>query len=323
MLSERKVRQSFGWLGRISDRLPPLSLSAFAFALLLTACATVLREGFGLFGSTLYFAAYYPTVLVIALVAGAPAAAFGIAVSVVVAYWAFIPPRYGFAPVSLENAANVFLFVVSAGLIVWVAEAYRRAMRAMTAQERERELLIRELEHRSRNMLTIIESIIRSSAGPNSTLADAMIGRIHALSIGNEIVIHSRLKPVPFRAVLENGLRPYDQSRWSLHGEEIELPGDAARVTALIVHELATNAAKYGGLKDDGGTLSVTWTKRDDEVDVSWTETTQHPVAEPTAYGFGTKLVRRCLKRLDGTLEPNFKPEGLVCRIRFKLRAPA
>jgi len=81
MLSERKVRQSFGWLGRISDRLPPLSLSAFAFALLLTACATVLREGFGLFGSTLYFAAYYPTVLVIALVAGAPAAAFGIAVA--------------------------------------------------------------------------------------------------------------------------------------------------------------------------------------------------------------------------------------------------
>jgi two-component sensor histidine kinase len=320
---ERKIRAALGWLGGISDRIRPLSLQAFGVAVLLVAGATLLRQGFGLFGATLSFATYYPAVFLIAVVAGPYAAAFGILISIIVVYWAFIPPFYGFTPLSATIAINLALFAFSAGLVVWLADAYRRAMRFLMRQDRERDLLLHELDHRSRNMLTVIESIVRSTAGSDARLADAMMGRIRALSLGNEMVIHSGLKPVGLTAVLENGLKPYARTKWSLQGEDVELAPDAARATALIVHELATNAAKYGAFKGDGGTLKVTWAEQDDELDLLWEEATTHPIEPPQTYGFGTRLVTRSLRPLAGSIEPEFRAEGLSCRIRFKPRGAA
>ena len=319
MLSERKIRKVFGLLGNISDRVDPRSWKAFAIAALVVLCATLMREAFGLLGATLYFSTYFPAVLLIALVAGWYAATFGLVASIIVVYWAFIPPRYGFVPITFSLAVNFLLFAVSAGLVIWLADAYRRAMRSMMEQDRERDLLLRELDHRSRNMLTVIESIVRSTVGPHYKLADTVMGRIRALTIGNELVIHSGFRSVGLTEVFENGLKPYDRSKWTLKGEDVELTPDTARVAALLVHELATNCAKHGAFKGEGGTLNVTWTKQNGSLDLRWEETTTHSVKQPEEYGFGTRLVTRSLRRLDGSIEPDFRADGLRCRIKFAL----
>jgi len=316
MLSMRKISEAYEGLGSMSDRVQPISWQAFALAVLGVLCAALLREAFGLLGATLNFATFYPAIFIIALVAGPLAATLGLVLSILVVYWR---SRYGFASLNATTAVNLVLFAFSAGLVVWLADAYRRAIRTMMRQNRERDLLLRELDHRGRNMLTIIESIVRSTASPHYLLADAIMGRIRALSIANELVIHSGLKPIGLTAVLENGLKPYDRTKWAVTGEDIELPPEAARVTALMVHELATNAAKYGAFKGNGGKLQVTWTKHGDEVDLRWEEATAHPVAPPTEYGFGTRLVMRSLGRLGGSIESDFRSEGLRCRIKFAL----
>ena len=323
MLSERKFRNSFGWLGSISDRVHPFSWQAFAIATLVVLGATLLREAFGLFGATLFFATYYPAVFVIALLAGPYASTFGLVASAVIVYWAFVPPRFGFTPLTLSQAINLLLFAASAGLVIWLADAYRRAMRFLMQQNRERDLLLRELDHRSRNMLTIIESIVRSTVSPHHRLADTVMGRIRALAVGNELVIHAGLKPVGLTAVFESGLKPYDRSKWTLMGEDVELTPDTARIAALLVHELATNAAKHGAFRGEGGTLNVTWAKQDGALDLRWEETTTHPVEQPKEYGFGTQLLTRSLRQLNGTVEPDFRVDGLRYRIKFALHQGA
>jgi two-component sensor histidine kinase len=111
-------------------------------------------------------------------------------------------------------------------------------------------------------------------------------------------------------------LAPYELSRTSLHGPNFYLPPRFALTMALIVHELTTNAAKYGALSTATGRLSIVWSLENGRLNLEWRECGGPPVAAPTDYGFGRRLLARALEQFAGTVEMNFEKTGLVCKMR-------
>ena len=141
---------------RFADVARPLrGWRALALAVACIGLATVARGAFGwLVGPTLPFATYFPAILLTALSGGALAGIVSILLSVLVVWWAFMPPHFEFQALNLNQLANIALFGFSAGLMVWLAALYRNLLASIAQQEKHRDLLVGEIEHRGKNILT-------------------------------------------------------------------------------------------------------------------------------------------------------------------------
>ena len=114
-------------------------------------------------------------------------------------------------------------------------------------------------------------------------------------------------------------LRPYDAVRISIEGPEILLSPKLALMMALLFHELATNAAKYGALSQSAGKISVRWSHSEPWLNLEWQESGGPPVAIPNHRGFGTRLFLRALEQFGGKVEAAFASTGLVCKLSVPL----
>jgi len=199
------------------------------------------------------------------------------------------------------------------------------------AEERT-SLLMRELDHRVKNILAIVSSVIsqtlRTSESP-AAFAARMEGRITAIARAHSSLTHEGGRSLAsLKELIERELAPYDHS-----GKNLEIAGPDATLTpkaslslALAIHELASNASKYGALSTPNGRLSVTWRcEGDDEhprLVLIWSESEGPPVTPPTRKGFGTTLIERALSYdLDGIVDRQFDPAGLRCTIDIPLNA--
>jgi two-component sensor histidine kinase len=305
------------WLRRFTDHGSPLGWAgALGFALLCVGLATVARIGFGwLIGPTLPFTTYFPAILVVALFGGALAGILAIGLSVVVVWWAFTPPYYEFAPLTLPQLANIALFSFSAGLIVWLAVVHRNLLAKFERQEKQRDLLVGEIEHRGKNILTVVESLILQTIGDNDR-AQTLIKRIRAVVSTQDILDASSNRTVDLRAILaEELLASHGSARIRLDGPTVNLTAPAARAMRLVFHELATNALKHGALSDTTGKVTVDWLANGSNVEVIWHERDGPKVAAPSSYNFGSRLIIRTLKQLDAKFEPTFAETGYRYRI--------
>jgi two-component sensor histidine kinase len=104
-----------------------------------------------------------------------------------------------------------------------------------------------------------------------------------------------------------------------MDGPDVLLPPKLAVMMALLVHELATNAAKYGALSSSTGKLSIRWSHADGRLDLEWRESGGPAVTAPTHRGFGTRLFSKALEQFGGTVEADFATKGLICKITFLL----
>jgi len=192
-------------------------------------------------------------------------------------------------------------------------------------EERERMLAL-EVDHRSKNLLAVVQSVVQLTRA--DTIADfiaAVGGRIEALARSHSLLAASRWHGAELTAMVEEELAPFlqaDAVRVVIEGAPLRLRPDAAQTLALVLHELATNAAKYGSLSAEGGTLKVRWRVDADgpkgaELHLTWVERGGPPVASPTARGFGSTLIKAGVERqLRGQLVKDWRPEGLVCDVR-------
>ena len=119
--------------------------------------------------------------------------------------------------------------------------------------------------------------------------------------------------------VLSTELRPYGASRISIEGPDCLLSPKLALTMALLIHELATNAAKYGALSNSLGKLSIAWSLSGEELNLEWRESDGPIVTAPTHSGFGVRLVSRAMDQFGGTVETNFETTGLVCKLKVSL----
>ncbi len=196
-----------------------------------------------------------------------------------------------------------------------------------------RNSLTRELNHRVKNTLANVLSIVALTRRRASTLdefAEGLDGRIRALSATHDLLTQSDWGPTPMGAVIEAELAPYARDARdagpviSLDGPQIELAPSDALSLGLAIHELATNAAKYGSLSQPGGKLSVKWgLSGASHARIDWVETGGPPIPEDRGRGFGMDLLEKIVAdELQNPVRIDFDPAGLRCTLTVPVRAP-
>ena len=189
------------------------------------------------------------------------------------------------------------------------------------AEERQG-LLLAELSHRVKNTLAVVLGIAsRTLAGDRSLpeARDTLAKRLGALAKTHELLTAAGWRGVSLRALAEAELRPYGP-RAAIAGEDLTLGPKAAQTFALVLHELATNAAKHGALSAPEGRIEIGWEAADGRFRLRWRERDGPPVRPPERQGFGRTLLERGVAyELGGEVTLDFRPAGLVCEARLLL----
>lgn len=193
--------------------------------------------------------------------------------------------------------------------------------------EEQEKLLAREIEHRNKNLLCVVQSVIRLTRAPTvEEFRQTVTGRLDALSRAEKLLMRERLKPVSFRGLLLEELEAYQIStsdRVRLAGPPVYISAQAAQPLAMAIHELATNAAKYGAFAEASGTLWITWDlqRGGTQLEIEWREVRDSPVMSPLQHGFGTRLIRSVVEQqLRGTVRFAWEPTGLRCMISIPMQ---
>jgi two-component sensor histidine kinase/DNA-binding response OmpR family regulator len=197
------------------------------------------------------------------------------------------------------------------------------------AEERQL-LLAREVDHRAKNMLAVVLSVLRlTKAKTTPDFITAVEGRIHALAAAHNLLSATRWEGANLRQIVEEELAPYRtdrRDRLVTSGPTVLLLPSTAQAMALALHELATNAAKYGALSSADGRLQLTWSIGKDTLELEWLETGGPPAKPPSSLGFGLSIVRSSIEaQFRGGVEYDWRREGLFCRLsipRAQIVAP-
>jgi PAS domain S-box-containing protein len=192
------------------------------------------------------------------------------------------------------------------------------------AEERQR-LLINELNHRVKNMLATVQAIAFQTLKGDLPLADArqrFEARLMALSRAHSLLTAQNWEGSSLERVVTDATEylSEDRSRFEIEGDPVWLSPRAALALALAFHELSTNAAKYGALSNETGTVAIGWRTEGEQLRIEWKERGGPPVAEPERRGFGSRLIERGLDAdLGGSARLAFEPGGLRCTIQASL----
>ncbi len=227
----------------------------------------------------------------------------------------------------LFGLALASLLLLLARLVTRQAIEDQASLAFFEEQNSIRNSLTRELNHRVKNTLASIISIISLTRRRTDNLddfADGLEGRVRALSATHDLLTQSEWGTTPVRSVVEVELAPYSGggSDVVIEGPAIELAPNDALSLGLAIHELATNAAKYGALSQPGGTVTIDW-KRDEQelVVINWVERGGPEVSAERTPGFGTELIQKIVAHeLRHPVDMRFDPEGVSCTLRVPLR---
>jgi two-component sensor histidine kinase len=272
----------------------------------------------------------YPFVFLAVLFATFASGATGGLVALVIglgsADFLFVSPRYSFSPGDLTHILSLLATGLALAAGIWAGVRYRNYVQARDDEraqtERHLRLLMGELDHRTKNLLTLVQGIVRMTSARTvdvETFRANVAGRIEALARTHELLAGSRWQGAQVNGLVEEELRPYAQDdKARAWGPDMPLDLREAECLAMTLHELATNAVKYGALSVPSGQLVVTWSYGDGgERRMTWHEDGGPPVLPPTRQGLGTRLLERVLASVGGTVELVWHPTGLACTINL------
>jgi two-component sensor histidine kinase/DNA-binding response OmpR family regulator len=204
----------------------------------------------------------------------------------------------------------------AAGKVVRVSGVTMDITERKEAEDRQA-LLAREVDHRAKNAMAIVQSIVKLTKADNiKDYTDVIEGRIRALSRVHAILSDARWHGAELAALVDEELAPYRGGGGEIRasGPNVLLDPTSAQTFTLALHELATNAVKYGALSAAAGRLDLTWFARPGEIVLEWKESGGPAVSEPHKFGFGTKIINGSIERqLGGKAEFDWSPEGLRC----------
>ena len=221
-------------------------------------------------------------------------------------------------PVELSiNATEQFGERLFVGFLRDISERYEQAER----QQR----IMQESEHRVKNMLTVVAAIAQQTARVSPDLdsfSDAFSGRLQSLAKAHQLLVGRAVSDVALTALAEQVLgADVGQGRARFGGPEILLEPGQLLGLSMILHELYTNAVKYGALCGEEGEVALDWDIEDDDIAMRWVEC--GPACEPegSSSGFGQRMIALSVKSdLGGTIERDWRPEGLTVSMRFPLK---
>ena len=219
--------------------------------------------------------------------------------------------------------------LVEGGRTMRFVGAVRETTEEKLAVERQM-LLTRELQHRVKNTLAMVNALanqtLRRAANVQDGLA-AFSARLIALGQAHDILTQTSWTSAPIAAIVENSLkthRPDDETRITIDGPDLRLNARQSLALALGIHELATNAAKYGALSNDTGQVAVDWSLAtvggERHLTFVWSETGGPAVTPPANRGFGSRLIEQAMAaEFGGAVVMDWRAEGLVCRFKSQL----
>ena len=199
-------------------------------------------------------------------------------------------------------------------------------------EEAHSKILIDELNHRVKNTLATVQSIVRqatrSSYDPTE-IRKAIESRLLALSRSHNLLTREQWKSAGLRDIVHDSLEPFGidiarTDRFIIRGENIRFPPKAALATGMAFNELATNAVKYGSLSNEAGSITVEWNTvaaiQGKQLKLEWREIGGPLVSQSERRGFGTVMIERGLSlELNGTVQIDYRPDGIICTMNFPL----
>jgi two-component sensor histidine kinase len=226
---------------------------------------------------------------------------------------------------------NLAIASVIGGILLLVGLAFAVRMATTIARgEMLHDLLVEELNHRVKNTLAILQSIaaqtFRSASRPER---EKFEGRLRALAEAHNLLSTEKWQGSDLQDVIDRVLQPYllnTPERVRMFGPKVPLAPRLAVVLSMILHEIATNAAKYGALSNDSGRVSLDWEILEEDAGrnlrLIWTEAGGPPVSAPVQRGFGSRLIERSARdQLGGEATVDFLPHGVVCTLMVALEA--
>ncbi|RAK56460.1 PAS domain-containing sensor histidine kinase [Phenylobacterium deserti] len=228
------------------------------------------------------------------------------------------------------------------GRVRWVAakgrglfDAEGRCVRALgtaidvtarKAAEERMHLLMREVDHRANNLLAVVQGTVSlSQAGDAQRLKEVIAGRVQALARAHQLLSDTRWAGASLRRLVEEEIMAFrlgDDGRVSLFGDDVSLAPAAAQSIAMALHELTTNAAKYGALSAPDGRVEIAWRVEGSQLRLQWSERGGPPVITPTRKGLGSTILARAVAgAVGGETRLDWRSEGLVCEIELPLEA--
>lgn len=307
--------------------LRPNSLQAYAFALGCVLVATMLALGLqaagvsGLVGGAFFFPAVLLALLVGGSRSGAAAAAFG----GVALYYFLMEPPWSFSPPTASDVIDLAIYAGSSALMVLTVRSYKRMVQNLKQEDARHLILALEQQHRAKNAVVVAEAIVRGGLETDPVQARIINQRIRAAFA--DVDIHLRSRRIRMPSLLNQELEPFDLARFDMTGDaETALIPEVSSIFTLAVHELATNALKYGALSVPDGRVELAWRIADGQATIFWRETGGPPVSRPEKTGYGTLLLGRLVRAAGGELVISFPATGATAQISLWLdgkRSPA
>lgn len=201
------------------------------------------------------------------------------------------------------------------GKVVGASKIIRDITHRKVSEQRI-QLLLREVNHRSKNMLALVQAIARQTvpSGESSFLND-FIGRINSLAISQDILVEGDRGSMTLLELVSGQLRPFEeagQGRTEIQGPPVELSSAAAQLLGMAIYELVTNAARHGALSSRTGSVEVRWHKTADRLRLEWTEHGGPPVVPPIRLGYGNTVLTTMIERgLSAVASVQYLSDGL------------
>ena len=234
--------------------------------------------------------------------------------------------RTEFVSVIQDRWVDLSIFPTETGLSVYFRDISERKL-----AEARQQLLVNELNHRVKNALATVQAIAAQSlrgADVSAEARDRFTERLMALARANDLLVAAKWEGAELAAIAAQVASPYagvdDSERFAIEGPRIQLTVNTATAMALALHELATNAAKYGALSRPEGRVSLSWDVSgegpDRRLGLSWRESGGPVVTPPARTGFGTRLIERGLaSELKAAVAIDYAPAGVVCTLTAPL----
>ena len=320
------VRRSLSALYIDVPALRPGTVGAYTLAVASVAVATALRLALDPYLVGAQFVTFFPAVVITTVISGLGAGFLCAVLSTAAADFFVLAPRFTFYINDPAAVVDLLLFSPLAFSCVFLigrmrlAFEHEQAGRALERKKREeREFHIRELNHRTKNLLSVVDAVAHQTATRNpEDFIKHFSERIEALSANQDLLIRSEWNGVEVADLVGAQLAHFADligSRIAVQGPKVRLRAACAQAIGLALHELATNAGKYGALSTDTGRVDVNWRNDGDTFDLSWTERDGPPVSPPERRGFGTIMMETMADFVDGAVDLDYAPSGLTWRL--------
>jgi two-component sensor histidine kinase len=307
-----------GWQGTSQ----PSPLFNIGFAASCLALSTAARWCLSLIRPDVFFTPYIPAVFFATAFGG-----FRVGTVTALAGGALgVTVNFSNASADFARLALLMIYLIVCGLTIWGVEHYRSMVSSQRAiskrllqEEGYRKLVVAEFQHRLKNKLSTIHAVLHLILQDQPQVWASIDQRLRALSATDDLIARVDGSGCDIKDLLLSELGPYGHVRFTLNGNPLFLPAKLAVSMALMFHELATNAAKYGAFSSPHGLLQVSWSVSDDRLNITWDETEGPAVGSVGQPGFGTKLLNSALTPFDGKTEIAFLKTGIHCTMQCRI----